>query len=222
MVTEDLDPNERWTDLYRLLDRQGKRGVGDALPRAPRLHTARCAPYRRVPPPPRARGPALRRRPRPMPAASPLCGAGRGTCARQARRCFPSTHALVRAQLTALRHAGPSAGANFCPGEDTKEMLHSMIKVLVIGAGGLGCELLKDLCLLGFLNLDVIDMDTIEVPAVKRAHPVLAPPAPRPASLHMRGKPAVPPPRHRCRTPAFLARAGFRLALALGAGAQSG
>jgi len=72
MVTEDLDPNERWTDLYRLLDRQGKRGVGDALPRAPRLHTARCAPYRRVPPP-RAR------------AAQP-CGAVRAPCPRH-RRC---------------------------------------------------------------------------------------------------------------------------------------
>ena len=24
MVTEDLNPNERWTDLYRLLDRQGR------------------------------------------------------------------------------------------------------------------------------------------------------------------------------------------------------
>lgn len=65
--------------------------------------------------------------------------------------------------LPSERLAGPSAGANFCPGDDTKEMLHSMIRVLVVGAGGLGCELLKDLALLGFLKLDVIDMDTIEV-----------------------------------------------------------
>eukprot|EP00249_Psilotum_nudum_P016082 c25648_g1_i1 orf=404-2404(-) len=41
-------------------------------------------------------------------------------------------------------------------------------KVLMVGAGGIGCELLKTLVLTGFKDIHVIDLDTIEVSNLNR------------------------------------------------------
>jgi ubiquitin-like 1-activating enzyme E1 B len=35
-------------------------------------------------------------------------------------------------------------------------------KILVIGAGGIGCELLKNVVLTGFVDIEIIDLDTID------------------------------------------------------------
>ncbi|XP_013789792.1 SUMO-activating enzyme subunit 2-like [Limulus polyphemus] len=51
--------------------------------------------------------------------------------------------------------------------ENTRNLIKSA-KVLVVGAGGIGCELLKNLLLSGFENIDVIDLDTIDVSNLNR------------------------------------------------------
>ena len=52
-------------------------------------------------------------------------------------------------------------------GNDTFTRLHSS-RLLVVGAGGIGCELLKSLVLTGFSQLTVIDLDTIDVSNLNR------------------------------------------------------
>lgn len=45
--------------------------------------------------------------------------------------------------------------------------MHSA-KILVVGAGGIGCELLKNLVLSGFVDIHLIDLDTIDVSNLNR------------------------------------------------------
>eukprot|EP00899_Mesostigma_viride_P011277 jgi/Mesvir1/2014/Mv06196-RA.1 len=67
-----------------------------------------------------------------------------------------------------LTRQGYIVGPGFEPSEELRDLIQNDLRILVIGAGGLGCELLKDLALTGFGNIDVIDMDTIDVSNLNR------------------------------------------------------
>ncbi|OCK84673.1 NEDD8-activating enzyme E1 catalytic subunit [Lepidopterella palustris CBS 459.81] len=66
-----------------------------------------------------------------------------------------------------LNRPGPFTDPDWVCGEPALEGL-SRAKILVIGAGGLGCEILKNLALSGFKDIHVIDMDTIDVSNLNR------------------------------------------------------
>ncbi|KAL7461896.1 hypothetical protein ACHAXS_002309 [Conticribra weissflogii] len=57
-------------------------------------------------------------------------------------------------------HATPSGAS----------LLHQILtsKILLVGSGGIGCELLKNLALSGFRDVEVIDLDTIDVSNLNR------------------------------------------------------
>ncbi|CAD6899380.1 unnamed protein product [Tilletia controversa] len=67
-----------------------------------------------------------------------------------------------------LDRAGPYTDEQFQAGAAVKDFLTTQCKVLVIGAGGLGCEILSNLALSGFRDIHVIDMDEIDVSNLNR------------------------------------------------------
>ncbi|XP_018617487.1 NEDD8-activating enzyme E1 catalytic subunit isoform X2 [Scleropages formosus] len=67
-----------------------------------------------------------------------------------------------------LERPGPFTHPDFEPSTESLHFLLETCKILVIGAGGLGCELLKNLALTGFRQIHVIDMDTIDVSNLNR------------------------------------------------------
>ncbi|XP_066252487.1 NEDD8-activating enzyme E1 catalytic subunit [Euwallacea similis] len=67
-----------------------------------------------------------------------------------------------------LERPGPFSHPEFEPSPDILDFILSTCKILIIGAGGLGCELLKDLAMMGFKHIHIIDMDTIDLSNLNR------------------------------------------------------
>jgi len=67
-----------------------------------------------------------------------------------------------------LERRGPFTHADFEAGPEILQFMRETARVLIVGAGGLGCELVKDIALMGFRNIHIIDMDTIDLSNLNR------------------------------------------------------
>ncbi|XP_074595791.1 ubiquitin-like activating enzyme 3 [Brevipalpus obovatus] len=67
-----------------------------------------------------------------------------------------------------LERSGSFAPTDYEPSPEVLNFIQENCKLLVVGCGGLGCELLKDLVLMGFMDISVIDMDTIDLSNLNR------------------------------------------------------
>ncbi|GJQ76990.1 Nhe1 [Trypoxylus dichotomus] len=75
-----------------------------------------------------------------------------------------------KSQMTDLTNQWYQA-IRISPMESDEEAVNtprSSISILVVGAGGIGCEILKNLALSGFKNIEIIDLDTIDVSNLNR------------------------------------------------------
>lgn len=78
------------------------------------------------------------------------------------------SNASNKASFLSLLSLGPfnEYDKDYSPHDAAKALKET--RILVIGAGGLGCEILKNLVLTGFKRIDVIDMDTVNVSNLNR------------------------------------------------------
>ena len=73
--------------------------------------------------------------------------------------------------MSAFRKISNGKSTSASNGNHDKENLFKKIsdaKILLVGSGGIGCELLKNLSLCGFKHVEVIDLDTIDVSNLNR------------------------------------------------------